>query len=103
MFCPVVALSQLNRNLEKRANKRPNNGDLRDSGALEQDADLIMFVYRDEVYDPQTMDKGVAEIIIGKQRNGPVDTVKVRYQADITRFEDFPSGSYSLGYGRAAE
>ena len=103
MRCPVVALSQLNRDLEKRANKRPNNGDLRDSGALEQDADLIMFVYRDEVYDPQTMDKSVAEIIIGKQRNGPVDTVKVRYQADITRFEDFPSGSYCLGYGRAAE
>ncbi|HDG7411140.1 TPA: replicative DNA helicase [Klebsiella pneumoniae] len=103
MRCPVVALSQLNRDLEKRANKRPNNGDLRDSGALEQDADLIMFVYRDEVYDPQTMDKGTAEIIIGKQRNGPVDTVKVRYQADITRFEDFPSGAYSLGYGRTAE
>ena len=58
-----------------------------------------MFVYRDEVYDPQTMDKGTAEIIIGKQRNGPVDTVKVRYQADITCFEDFPSGAYSLVTG----
>ena len=96
LHVPIIALSQLNRSLEQRPNKRPVASDLRESGAIEQDADIIMFIYRDEIYNPDSPDKGMAELIISKHRNGSTGTVRMTFLGEFTRFENF-SGAYTGG------
>jgi replicative DNA helicase len=100
---PVVALAQLNRSLEQRADKRPMLSDLRESGSLEQDADVVMFLYRDEIYDSNSPDKGMAEVIVAKHRNGPTGSVRLAFRGQYTRFDNMARSPQANSSGPTGE